>query len=302
MATGIHAPKNMPRNNPYDKLGQSSIEMMLRELLAHKSKMEPFHFFEEESPFLRGYRLQRGYLHREQNEDRSVKYHEGDVYPGIGRSTHNQSRLGYSYLALRIRTTDDASDLSLITGLRKCGIDVETQELSDRGYGTVSVALKGDEDGRYYEISAQGVSKYDIDEAKETMDRVGKVFLQAKELVQKKGRDSEELAKELRSSPPNLPVMLYGYSDSNEVAEAIRGLAAAYVSQPGILNRPLISLFEAGELADSALGAEQVHGELRECVRRQVGWVFQGGNLTAMDFSRIFHRICDAMGIPPITD
>jgi hypothetical protein len=168
----------------------------------------------------------------------------------------------------------------------------------------VTVSLKRCNEGSYYEIVAQGVPDHDLDKTKCTMDRVGKVLLQAKELAQKRGTDSEELAKELCSNPI-IPIRFStDGSASPELAEAIRNLAARYVSQPGILNKPLISLFEAGELADAWLGMEHFCDVIREIVRQEVGWIFQqkGSQLTAMDFSRVFHRICDAMGIPPTTD
>jgi hypothetical protein len=286
---------NIPKDDPYGKLSQKSRERLLSELRNLESKLDRFYFYGDNYVFLRNDRL------TETDDHKQLRYHEGSVYRGIGRSVHSKGPRGYSHLLLRIRTTDEDFDHQLIAELQKRGIGVSEYE-SAKDLHSITVTLEKGESGGYYEIAAQGVPTFSVDKVKDTVDRIGKVFLQAKELVQKKGADSERLAKEMCSGTPNLPVLLYSESGSQEVADAIRNLASAYVSNLGVLDRPLISLFEAGELADSALFGEPVHAELRECVRRQVGSVFRehGGHLTVIEFSRVFHRICDAMGIPPV--
>jgi len=230
-------------------------------------------------------------------DDKVLLYHEGEVYPGIGRSVHRQNRQGNNFIVLRIRTTDETPDLQLIAEMQEHGIDVMTDESKKQDYNGVTVSLEKDEEGSYYQITAQGVRDSNLGKVRTAMERVGKTLLQAKELVQNKDKDSEELARKLCSGKLNLQVLLYDESHSTEVAQSIRGLAARYLSNPGILDKPLISLFEAGDLADSAFFTDKPDA-LRECVRRQVGAAIQGTSLTVMDFSKVFHRICDAMGIP----
>jgi len=228
----------------------------------------------------------------------SLPYHNGMFYHGIERGAHTRYSGGYSDLTLRIRTSDESIDFGLIGELQKRGVEVEVYD-SKAGCGNITVNLTGRGNERYYEITTSGVSNYMVDKVKRKIDRVGKVFLQAKELVQKRGDDSESLGAELYSGPPNQWFAFYTCEGSKSINGEVRKLADRYIAQPGLLDKPLISLFEVGDLADCALGTGPFMDNIRENVRTQVWWQFQsrGGHLTIMEFAKIFHRICDAMGI-----
>ena len=243
----------------------------------------------------------RGYDFGDGTASSSSSFREGWVYHGTGRGVQVTNGAGYSHFILRIRTTDDKFDDQLVAELRKRGVRVE-KDSPTYDHRNFTVELRGSGDRRFYEITSPSVPEPCVFVTTITMDLIGKVYLQAKELAQKKGADSEGLATELFTGRLNQKVQNYDDSHPEEVETAIRKMARDYVANPGMLNKPLVSFLEAGYLADSAVGAEAVHGSLRECVRRQVWLEFKGASLTVMDFSRIFHRICDAMGIPPITD
>jgi hypothetical protein len=127
-----------------------------------------------------------------------IAYHGTEnIYAGSRRTLCTVSEQGYGCVMLRIRTTDKEPDKQLLkrlTGLLSFRRESDTTQLNS------TIKLHEYKGEKSYHISIGKIPVEDLKKAMEAVDRVGKILLEEKEMVQCPGDDSKRLLSELSSS------------------------------------------------------------------------------------------------------